>query len=726
MKILLLILLVLIKKGYAQNIPENGAIQVDHGRLRIIGGVLVARTDLNLDRYILENTEAVYKDLDGVMYAIRRYTTGLRSAQISTLERKVGICQYLFNKLVNHIDQDFLEDRLNVTSRTEMGERWKVAVRRALHEGKSENLTTYGSSNESATKLNRCYLSDHERELVEEVHGPLTDEEICDGFQQLHDLHHGKGKYSDQFWSLKRPKRSWFDAGGNVLKMVFGVATEEDIRRNSESIRNITSTTNKLIVRNKQVEGLIEHALNHIKDVFSKLEDTDGAIRALQNYVVLSQLVGELITILSHLLSLAVELETRMALLKKGIVPPMLTDQQIVGLIKEGESRFLNLKFPIETEDVGRNHAKILSLFKALPTNDKHMYTIVIPFVDKEKTYDVTQLYAFPVVSSVGSLVIPDIPPYVGVGTDDYVLIDNLDDCEIVEDFHLCYNTMPRNTNFSSCAIGLIRNESEVINKVCKFYEVEIRYGYYAVALHNAWVIYFRDSMFGTYTCPGDREGEMVKMIGVAIVKSPCSLTISGATFGTIQKVEFEVERNEIEVIPLSKIDVPVSTLTVDESRIIDNINNDLLELKKLQPVDSVVTLSRSVWIPLIGGSGLVGLILFVILIYLCMRRLRQARTHNGTDLPVPCGSTQSRGSRFVRAATVELDVEMDSRGFGGRGGRLPHNPYCAQGGAVVVPRERATYEDIPSRASPDTTGICEDASPSDSSAPVRRMHWST
>ena len=628
-KLKILIVATLIVALHALDPPSHGAVIEEVGNLRLVEGVLLAKSDLNIQRYLEENTVQAYEQMKRILDIIRVNRQGVSSVQLATLERKVVTNSFLFRQLLDHLDGSFIQRRMNVSDYQSLEEKWRNYVYDAIHGSKApekvEGCECPFPECEAPCWRDREVVEEEETTTEESSEGSVYEDcNVQVGEQTPYgvitaarrlEICRARETAFGRPGALRRVKRAWFDLGGLVLNKIFGVATEGELKATNETLKAVHISTHQLEVKSNHLASMIEHALSYIKVAFTKIEGNRNHIASLQNYVVISQLIDEVTGITRHLLTIAVEVDTRIALLKKGMVPPMLTVDQILSLIHEGKSQFMKLDFPFPEEDMIRqNHTKYTALLKALPTEDPHVFLIVVPFVDNTATYNVTKLTPFPTRSVDDKLVIPELVPYLARGKGDFLEMQNLDGCETIDNLTLCSNLLLKSSNFSTCENALVERNDEDIKEQCNFYEVELKKGYYAVSFAKAWYIYFKKTVFATLTCPGTREGRIIRIKGLTRLDAPCVLKTPGVTFGTVQTVIFDVKKEPAVEIPFMKINVSTETEKKPGKQILDQVDQDLVELKHLEKKTSLMDTDWTVKVPV--GTSTSSLIIMIICVW--------------------------------------------------------------------------------------------------------------
>lgn len=662
-------MLLMLIIGVKSTPPENGAIIEEVGTLQLVEGVLMAKSDLNIQSYLEANTVASYVHMKAVLDTIKANRQGLSSAQLATLERKVVTNSFVFRQLLTHLDESFTTNKLNASNYDELEETWRNYVYQALH-GSDAPKVAEGCVCPFPECEAPCYKDRKAQEeaTTEETsawkRNPCWDEGDCDGMDIVRAFHENEG--------ISRQKRGWFNLGGLGLKVIFGLATEADVKATNESLKQVRMSTHALEIKSHHLAGMVEHALKYIRSAFEKIEGNWNHVEALRNYVLMSQMLDEIMSISRHLLTLAVEAETRISLLKKGLVPPMLTSEQLVSLIMEGRRQFMNLDFPLaEMNHIKKNHTKYMGLLKALPTEDPHIYLICVPFVDQEKKYNVSKLTPFPTRNLEGKIVIPELNAMMAVGKTDFIELDDLSNCEKLDNMHLCDNSVIKSKNFTTCENALMLKDSDKITQLCRYYEIELPKGYYGVSLANQWFIYFVENVYATLTCPGDREGKIIHLEGLLKLEAPCILKTPSYTFGTVQTVLVNMKKKPVVKIPMMEVNITTEKQKSPSTKILAHIDQDLIKVKELKKVTKLQDTDWSVKLP-VGASTssliiiilcIIAAVILIILIKTNPHRLPWQQTNSQlADLTMGTTVRLHRQDSEIRMLRDELQMKLQRR----------------------------------------------------------------
>ena len=196
-----------------------------------------------------------------------------------------------------------------------------------------------------------------------------------------------------------RSKRGLVDVGGSILSAVFGVSTEQELSEVKsefeQNIGNVEKSTK--LIQTKQAEARMADALSHIKSATESLMSVQVRESRLETFTQMSIILEHLETVVLHLDDLIRETCTHQTLLQRGIVPQLISANQLLTLIEEGKDTFRSHNFTLDLQGLNnRNISSYLNLLHAEPSTNISNFHIFIPFVNTEADYSLFQLTKFP------------------------------------------------------------------------------------------------------------------------------------------------------------------------------------------------------------------------------------------------------------------------------------------------------------------------------------------
>jgi len=682
MKNLVLLVLIANIAIATENIrPYNGVVTEKIGRLSLVQGMLLVRTDLNLDTYLRANCLQVFQQSHKILHLIKNNRNGLSSSQLSTLERRIVATSYAFKRLLYQLPPNFVTGKFNASSIEEIEQQWRERVYDAINgptsriqdgcvcpypecEAPCNNDPSTEEENEAENAARRkrqnipsnCTLT--EDQLAEiAMYGDFNINQAC-------------SLYNLSFTAFSRSKRAWLDIGGKALQTIFGTATNDDISNLNTSLHTIKIRQNTILVRSEHLTNLVEHSFRFMNNLTSAIERNTNLFASLRNYIVISQLVEEVANIIRHLIAMSIEANTRKALLKKQLVPPILTDEQIRILIEEGEKSFINLKFPIPLNTLSRsNHSAFISILRAVPTADPNVYLIAVPFVRTDVEYFIYKLTPFPIKSKDGKLVIPEISPFIAASDTDVVELRNLDSCTHISETYICENNVAIKNNADTCELAIVRNNTQRAMQLCKYYEIVLSRGYYALSYPKYWLIYFNSTQIATLSCPHDRVGKIIKVNNFIKLNAPCTLKTESITFSTTETISVSINLNVTEFLPTFSTNATIEKIKKPDRNLHQLLNNELATIKQLNDNISIREVDWSIKTPYISNFVVIAIIaiVLIVLIFSYRKRIRRVKT--------------------VREQTTHLAIELE---------KLKSTSTKVNLGTYETPRERAPPPPVP------------------------------
>lgn len=608
--------------------PSDGAIVQKEGELQFVEGLLLAHTTLSIQEYLETNTALIQNQMEMIMPVIERTRESLTDAHLATLRRGLHNNVFMYRQLLSHLNRMFMYRRLNITDPDDYVNSWITRI-----------ASVIDSRNQCTCPLPGCLPPCPRNSTPMTTRSPHS--------------YKSAGQVTTTQKGKNRPKRGWIDLGGVILNTVLGTATEEQIRQVNTSVSHVKLATYRLEIKTNHLIELVGKSLGYISEVVKTLQDTSNQLDELSRYIILHQLITEISTVIKHLVSVSLETETRIALLRKGIMPPILTEEHVLSLIREGMRRFPDLVFPLSPHQVLKsNSSEYTNILKSFPTADPHVFVVGVPFVSRTNVYDLYKFTPFPVKNAMNQLVMPTLNNYIAKSATDFVELQTLSNCDHVNSVYLCDNLTARRTNMTTCENSILANDLPRLNATCNYYQVELDRGYYAAPIGKSWYVYFEKQTHGTVVCPGSRINKVIELQGLIRLEPPCSLQTSQITFTTVETAAVNLTQVPTVKIPLTPLDViPVQVSSPDQS-ILTNINNDLAQLKMIEKKATIQDADWSIQMPIIfsaSGLAFVLLILIAFIIGFLCHRHKHAASEFG-DPEIDAGSLYSHSRSSVRS----------------------------------------------------------------------------
>ena len=275
------------------------------------------------------------------------------------------------------------------------------------------------------------------------------------------------------------------NVGGSILSAVFGVSNEQELsevkNEFEQDIGKVMKSTRLIQIQTKQAEARMADALSHIKSATESLMTVKARESRLETFTQLSIILEHLEAVVLHLNDLVRETSTHRTLLQRGIVPQLISANQLRTLIEEGKDAFRSHTFPLELQGLNyRNINKYLNLLHAEPSTNTSNFHIFIPFVSIEANYSLLQLAKFPFLAKTidgnqNNTVLEvgvELPSYVALGKGDHVVIDDVNKCTKIGDSNslLCALKQPIMVNhIKSCVISILLNNTQEALSSCKY-----------------------------------------------------------------------------------------------------------------------------------------------------------------------------------------------------------------------------------------------------------------
>lgn len=616
---------------HAASPPSHGAIVQEGGELQLVEGMLLAHTTLSIQQYLEANTILIQNHMGKILPVIEKTKASLTAAHLATLRRGLHNSVFMYRQLLTHNSRSFLLKNLNITNLDEYSNNWMNRIT-------------------SVTDISTLCTCPPPGCLPPCVRSPSI---ISNSNESLQVKFRAVAQAVNNSTVKTRSKRGWVDLGGVILNTVLGTATEEQVRQVNTTVSNLKLATYQLEIKSNHIIDMVGKSLGYITEIVTSLEDTSNKLDELSRYLILYQLITEISTVIKHLITVSLETETRIALLRKGVMPPILTDEQLITLIREGKRHFPDLDFPFSYRQIlTSNSTQYTNVLKSVPTTDPHVFIVGIPFVSKRTIYELFKFTPFPIKNLKNQLVMPTLNKYIARSSTDFIVLQTLEKCDSVGSVYLCDNLTVRQTNISTCENAILANDLPLVNATCDYYQVELDKNYYAVPIGKSWYVYFDTKTHGTMRCPESRVNKVMVLEGLIQLQPPCSLQTSQITFTTVETAAINITQLPTLKIPLTPIDVIPVVLSSSDQSLLTNINNDLAQLKTIQKKTTILEADWSIQMPIIFSVSGLAFVLLALAVCTCVllyyRRKKAAATY--MDYPLEMVSPYLGGYPAARS----------------------------------------------------------------------------
>ena len=416
-----------------------------------------------------------------------------------------------------------------------------------------------------------------------------------------------------------RSKRGLVDVGGSILSAVFGVSTEKELSEVKsefeQNIGNVVRSTKLIQIQTKQAEPRMTDALSHIKSATESLMSVQVRESRLETFTQMSIILEHLETVVIHLNDLIRETSTHRTLLQRGIVPQLISANQLRTLIEEGKDIFRSHSFPLDLQGLNnRNISSYLNLLHAEPSTNTSTFNIFIPFVNSEADYSLFQLTKFPFLAKTidggqNNTVLEvgiDLPSYVALGKRDHVVIDGINKCTQIGNSNailLCALKQPVVANHvRSCAISILLNKTQEALNSCRYQQLNLDSGYFVEYISGRWYLLFSKAQVATISCPRAAKyssKQLKHYLGTLVIRPPCTLTTPSFSLPTIETKQIFLQQNPVTILPINDVVFNISNHTFPENDMVA-VQNDIDFLHN-------ITQQQDIYIDDIRDVGILG-----------------------------------------------------------------------------------------------------------------------
>ena len=472
--------------------PTLGALISPKGKVKFVSSVLHVHMHLQVDSYVETQLKEVYIHTENILQLIKVGGIYLSAHQKAAVEALIKSISYAFGDVLDFLPEKFVRTHLNFVSVDQLEREWRQLCFDAI---------------------NRINVENRERHVV----GPIPKNEISVDTTTISSMRPKPTVQNDQAWGnytsvtlvhpkfrRNRSKRGLVDVGGSILSAVFGVSTEKELSEVKsefeQNIGNVVRSTKLIQIQTKQAEARMTDALNHIKSATESLMSVQERESRLETFTQMSIILEHLETVVIHLNDLIRETSTHRTLLQRGIVPQLISANQLRTLIEEGKDIFMSHSFPLDLQGLNnRNISSYLNLLHAEPSTNTSTFHIFVPFVNSEADYSLFQLTKFPFLAKTidggqNNTVLEvgiDLPSYVALGMGDHVEIDGINKCTQIGNSNailLCALKQPVVANHvRSCAISILLNKTQEALNSCRYQQLNLDSGYFVEYISGRW-----------------------------------------------------------------------------------------------------------------------------------------------------------------------------------------------------------------------------------------------
>ena len=402
-----------------------------------------------------------------------------------------------FFEITREFSEEFL-DELNLGNRTILQERWRQACLRTIF-GKNATTAMQLLEREEAQVSNR-------------------DEAII--------------ALTSEVKNFYRTRRGLIDGGGKLLKSIFGVATEQDIK--NQNIK-IAISKEEILVEMAQGRKIVQEALLHLDQITREL---NANILKFTEHEIVLQIAEKLMNIkeiLNSLHSIVQEATEKRTMLENGIFADILKRSELRNVIDHGEKELKGMKFHIPHIDDEVSMREALKVISITKTNDRNLFVLGIPFVRKDGENRLFYIKPFPTKSNGQMVTVKNNNEYLLLNGNTYSALSNIDDCVMSYKIRVCKKHRPEESLLSpSCTLGLVKNNITMIKNECHYQLLQR--GVYTARIGDNWLVYLNRSSVGTISCPNERNRQLQRLHHMFCVNAPCSLQTPEITLRTTQR----------------------------------------------------------------------------------------------------------------------------------------------------------------------------------------------
>ena len=325
-------------------------------------------------------------------------------------------------------------------------------------------------------------------------------------------------------------KRALIDAGGMLLKAVFGTATSQDTEALKQQIIN---TTELVLQTDTRITLEAEEMKTAIKQIIVTAEKQNLIQENLLDKITETQTIvmtlAQIKSMINYLNAIITDYRITLNTIHSHYVPLIFTHPQIIKLFNQAQKLFPKYEIPIDPAN-----STIEELHKYLEmkqTDTEYMYALIVPLVEKQP-YELIEMAAMPIKNAEGSLFMTtNLEKFMGISeTNFFTTNDKLRDCKEIKKTKVCkapLKMMDIKTE-NSCTKNIYYNST----KSCTFQPVKID-NIYTIRLQDHWFVFISKPITAVLQC---NEEKVVKdFIGIVEVKPHCTFETKHLTLTSIK-----------------------------------------------------------------------------------------------------------------------------------------------------------------------------------------------
>jgi len=446
----------------------------------------------------------------------------------------------------------------------------------------------------------------------------------------------------------ERKKRGWINAGGSLLKTVFGVALDSDIRAIEKKVNFLENQefgNSEVLVNLRDQLKENNNALIHVEKELQKLRHDSSGFHAqlnLLSYVTLAtSYLQSLNNFLATVKTIQAEVEkTLLYALAKSSSPSIYTYDLLNPFIQK-VTLGTGLETPVKLER--GNMAKFLRYtWSAVPTANEFSVVLIIPFVN-HATFDTVKVHSFPTMKRNARKRVTLDYDY------DYFFIQTptlrqsrltqkqMENClEHVEKYVCPLFSSVSDSSTEDCIASIYLtgrySKKESDSSICRYKTYEDS-SPYAITIKNHNFVSFEDEVDSILHCENNRTE--ISTGKIYVIKPGCFLTTPSNTFFGQQHKIVKATQNE-NVLPV----FPLLTLApLEEVKQEPSTTEKMKTPRFNENLDKITTMRPYTWLE--GNttvltyslpSGTILIITVIILVTVCLWRKRSANRNNQTQ----------------------------------------------------------------------------------------------
>ena len=178
-----------------------------------------------------------------------------------------------------------------------------------------------------------------------------------------------------------------------------------------------------------------------------------------------------------------------------------------------------------------------------------------------------------------------EIFPFLAVSQWQNIAVPTLENCNklLEANSYLCDLNKPKLTNEAlSCELALIKNDSCLAKRSCKYAQVNLPHNFFATYLETRWYIFFSKETIATITFREQRNNRLMRNYKITIIlHPPFHLSSKEISLSTVRTSITKLRTEPVDTVPILEFKKPNYSRIFGQNDL-EQIDKDISELNQL------------------------------------------------------------------------------------------------------------------------------------------------